>query len=79
MDAGEHGGHPPEHGAGWPSLQHAGDESLRGAEVRDWHPPPGVVMRPAHPGDGRTEVLFETRPDADGRKCFRCSLRCGGS
>lgn len=35
--------------------------------ARDWQPPPGVVIAPAHPGDGRTNVLFETRAADDGR------------
>ena len=68
MDAAEHAGHPPEGGPGWPASRYAGDKSLRDGEVRDWQPPPGIVIAPAHPGDGRTEVLFETRTDADGRQ-----------
>jgi hypothetical protein len=37
-----------------------------------WHPgdpavPPEIVIVPAHPAKGRQEVLFETRPDVEGR------------
>jgi hypothetical protein len=34
--------------------------------VRDGPALPGIVVAPAHPADESTEIVFETRPGADG-------------